>query len=283
MKPLDYHECKPRGTFDFPIEYYHIDASHPRYAMPYHWHVEFELLRVLQGSFQLVLNNATYTLLSGDAAFIRDGALHGGTPDNCVYECLVFDLSAFLKGSTVCKMQLKPILDHDIYVDEVYPAGTADISPLIDRLFEAMGRKERGWALYTQGTLYQLFGAILKNGCCSDRPGGAMQNKRRVRQLKRVIERIETDYAAPLTLSELAAHSGMSDKYFCKFFREMTHRTPIDYLNYYRIECACEQLRTTGDSVTDIAYRCGFNDLSYFIKTFRHYKGTTPKSYRKQG
>ena len=54
-------------------------------------------------------------------------------------------------------------------------------------------------------------------------------------------------------------------------------------MNYYRIECACEQLRTTGDSVTDIAYRCGFNDLSYFIKTFRHYKGTTPKSYRKQG
>ena len=59
----------------------------------------------------------------------------------------------------------------------------------------------------------------------------------------------------------------------------MTHHTPIEYLNICRIEHACYQLITTGDSVTDIAFNCGFNDLSYFIKTFRRYKGTTPKRY----
>ena len=61
----------------------------------------------------------------------------------------------------------------------------------------------------------------------------------------------------------------------------MTHRTPIDYLNYYRIERACYQLITTNLSITEIAYASGFNDLSYFIKTFKKYKGNHSKKYLK--
>ena len=70
----------------------------------------------------------------------------------------------------------------------------------------------------------------------------------------------------------------MSPKYFCRFFQEMTHRSPVDYLNYYRIERACYQLLTTNDTITEVAYNAGFNDL---IKTFKKYKGTTPKQYLK--
>ena len=85
----------------------------------------------------------------------------------------------------------------------------------------------------------------------------------------------------PLTLEEISHSVNMSPKYFCKFFQEMTHRTPIDYLNYYRIERACYQLLTSEQSITEVAYNSGFNDLSYFIKTFKRYKGTTPKRYQK--
>ena len=59
----------------------------------------------------------------------------------------------------------------------------------------------------------------------------------------------------------------------------MTHRTPIDYLNYYRIEQACFKLATSNDSIAEIGMSCGFNDESYFIKTFKKYKGVTPKKY----
>ncbi|HCL02048.1 MAG TPA: AraC family transcriptional regulator, partial [Lachnoclostridium phytofermentans] len=55
---------------------------------------------------------------------------------------------------------------------------------------------------------------------------------------------------------------------------------PIDYLNYYRIEQACYQISQSEDTLTDIAFRCGFNDFSYFIKTFKKYKGITPKKYQ---
>ena len=55
----------------------------------------------------------------------------------------------------------------------------------------------------------------------------------------------------------------------------------MDYLNYQRIEHACYALSTGDAAVTDVAYACGFNDLSYFIKTFRKYKGVTPGQYRR--
>ena len=60
----------------------------------------------------------------------------------------------------------------------------------------------------------------------------------------------------------------------------MTHQTPMDYLNRQRIEQSCYELSTTDDSITEIAYRNGFNDLSYFIRTFKKYKGITPENIK---
>ena len=102
---------------------------------------------------------------------------------------------------------------------------------------------------------------------------------KRSMQLKNVLDFIDNNYALPITLEQLSAAASMSPKYFCRFFYQMTHRTPIDYLNYQRIEHACYELATSENSVTDVAFNCGFNDLSYFIKTFKRYKGKTPGKY----
>ena len=59
-------------------------------------------------------------------------------------------------------------------------------------------------------------------------------------------------------------------------------KTPIDYLNYYRIESAAEELSASYKSVTDIALSCGFNDLSYFNRLFKRQKNMTPTAYRKK-
>lgn len=99
--------------------------------------------------------------------------------------------------------------------------------------------------------------------------------------LKNVLNYIELHYADKITLNNLAKIAGMSPKYFCHFFFEMTGHTPIDYVNYYRIERACYQLVNTEDSITDIALSCGFNDVSYFIRIFKKYKGKSPKQYLK--
>ena len=49
MNRFAYQERIPRGTFDLPIEFHHVDRTHPRYQMPFHWHIEYEFLLVLKG------------------------------------------------------------------------------------------------------------------------------------------------------------------------------------------------------------------------------------------
>ena len=53
MSYSDYQEQKVRGTFDFPVEFHHVDEAHPRYQMPFHWHIDYELLRVVSGHLSL--------------------------------------------------------------------------------------------------------------------------------------------------------------------------------------------------------------------------------------
>lgn len=55
MQYINYRENRRIGTADFPLEYYHVTASHPQYVMSFHWHVEFELIRILSGSLTVTI------------------------------------------------------------------------------------------------------------------------------------------------------------------------------------------------------------------------------------
>ena len=102
MHDLKRNEDRPRGTYEFPFEFHHIDASHPRYLMSYHWHVEYEIIRILKGTLTVTLDEKSFTAHGNDVIFVNSGILHSGIPEDCVYECIVFDLNAFLKSSSVC-------------------------------------------------------------------------------------------------------------------------------------------------------------------------------------
>ena len=101
-----------------------------------------------------------------------------------------------------------------------------------------------------------------------------------ITQLKQTFNLIDSNYPQPLTLADLAKAANLSPNYFCRFFQKITHHSPIDYLNRYRVEMACLKLAHTNDSITNIALACGFNDVSYFIKLFHRYKETSPLKYR---
>lgn len=76
MRYLASHERAVRGTFDFPIELYYVDKHHPRYEMPFHWHMEHELIMVLHGALHLSINGEACTLHEGDCLLIADGSIY---------------------------------------------------------------------------------------------------------------------------------------------------------------------------------------------------------------
>ena len=96
---------------------------------------------------------------------------------------------------------------------------------------------EKGAAV--DGQFYHFFGLIFSNHYFIENPTRTRRDYKRILQLKQVLEFIEKNYANPITLQELSASVSMSPKYFCRFFSEMTHQTPVDYLNRQRIEEAC--------------------------------------------
>ncbi|MDL2250658.1 AraC family transcriptional regulator [Lachnospiraceae bacterium OttesenSCG-928-J05] len=281
MQHLNYLERRTRGTADFPIDYHHVTPRHPQYHMALHWHMEYELIRVLKNTFSLTLEETTIEVDEGSVVFVPSGLLHEGTPRDCVYECIVFDINMLISRNDSFKQLIKSIHNHELDLRHIFDPSYKDIHDITWTLFDAIASKKPGYQMIVEGSLYLFFGTIFANQYFSPVQNKGVHSQRRILQLKTALEYIETSYQSPLTLQEIADTVHMSPKYFCRFFQDMAGRTPIDYLNYYRIERACYKILTTDDSITEIAFNSGFNDLSYFIKTFKKYKGVTPKQYLK--
>lgn len=281
---MKYNELKLHGKPDFPIELYHIDHNHPKYEMNCHYHKDIEIIRVLSGKLSVFLNNREITANAASIVFVNSETLHSAIPEDCVYECIVFDFSFFLSVAEKSTISICERLSaHELSIHCLFDCNTnEDVFNTANALFELMQKKSSFYRIAVTGKIYELFSLILDNklffeNISSLNSGDEKSNT----TLKKVLSFIRENYDKPLTLEQMSNVAQMSDKYFCSFFKKMTNKTPFEYLNCYRIECSARKLTVTDLSVTDIAYGCGFNDLSYYIKTFKSLMGVTPKEFRK--
>ena len=215
MHDLDHNEDRPRGTYEFPFEFHHIDHTHPRYVMSYHWHVEYEIIRILEGSLTVTLDEKSFTAVKNDVIFVHSGILHSGIPHDCVYQCIVFDMNTFLKNNPVCGEYIQKILHQETMLFPHFSDEHPQILNCISVLFDAMYEKDTGYELTVFGQFYHFFGLIFSNHYFIENPTRTRRDYKRILQLKQVLEFIEKNYANPITLQELSASVSMSPKYFC--------------------------------------------------------------------
>lgn len=279
MHYLQYNEPILHRTGALPLAHYYVDERHPRYHMRMHWHRETELLWMRQGALHLYIDNKLTEVHEGDLVVLGDGVLHGGEADDGVYECIVLDPYALLMYTEPCKAALKPVLGRTMFLKNQAIAAEPEFLGALQRLYAAVRGGGDGSVLRIVGALYEVF-AGLAGHTDSVMPVDSSGAGEKAEQLKPALEYIENNYGSRISLETLARQSGLSPKYFCRCFRAITHRSPIDYLNHYRVECASFLLTTTDMSVAEIAQRCGYNDSSFFIKQFKRYKGATPHQYR---
>lgn len=279
---MSYNELKQHGTVDFPIELYHIDKTHTRYEMASHWHSQLEIIRIIDGELNVKLYNNEYSARKGDVLFVNCETVHGAYPINdCVYECIVLHMEMLSVEDGSCRFFIDSLLNHEYAITEYNSGASPEFHAAIDNLFEAMKHRSSGYKFMVIGALYQLLGIIIDTHMYASTSSTAIPGDKNIPKLKNVLYFIRSNYDKQITLDDMAGSAGMSPKYFCYFFRDMTRKTPIEYLNAYRIEKASKKLLNSDMSVTDVAYSCGFNDLSYFIKTFKALKGITPAKFRK--
>jgi AraC-type DNA-binding domain-containing proteins len=280
MNYMEYHEKADRGTFDFPIQLYHVTRTNPRYEMPFHWHMECELVLVRKGTLLLLLDGNAVTLHESESILIPGGVLHGGSPQNCVYECLVFDMEKIIHDTVICREKFRPFLSGSMHLKGCLTTDT-EAGKKVVSIMDEMQRTLPGYEFITTGLLWEFFGYILRQNLYTEQTQSEREWSKHTVQMKNVLRRIRTDYSSQLTLEALAAEAAMSPEYFCRIFHKITGKAPINYLNYYRIECASELLNSTDKQITEIALLCGFNDVSYFIKLFKRYKGVSPNTFRR--
>lgn len=82
-------------------------------------------------------------------------------------------------------------------------------------------------------------------------------------------------------MDELANIVHMNNAAFCRFFKKVIGKTPMEYINELRINAATSEIRISTKPINQIAYENGFGSLSHFNKLFQKYHGKTPSVYRK--
>ena len=97
----------------------------------------------------------------------------------------------------------------------------------------------------------------------------------------RAIEYIEVNFAAPIRVSDIAAHAAMSESRLAHIFKAQTGRGLIEYLHELRIARACAALLHNNAPVHQIADTVGYTDLRFFHRLFRRHTGCNPTQYRR--
>jgi len=100
------------------------------------------------------------------------------------------------------------------------------------------------------------------------------------RRITTVCNYIEHNYAKSINLPDVASLVNMSETAFSHFFKKRTNTSYKDYLTAVRISHACQLLTKTTNSIAEICFACGFNNISNFIRIFKKKKGQTPSDYR---
>lgn len=100
------------------------------------------------------------------------------------------------------------------------------------------------------------------------------------RRVNTVMEYLNKNFHKDVSLNEISKLIAMSEVAFSRFFKLRTGKTFVDTLNEVRLGHASRMLIDTTQSVNEIAYRCGFNNMSNFNRIFKKKKNCTPKEFR---
>lgn len=282
-------EARVHGEPVYPVSTYRIACPPDRPLLDLHWHDELEFLMVLEGEAVFRVDASDVRVRAGEAIFVNSGELHsgvvsGGTP--VTFDAVVFHSALFGDGlhDKVYDRYIFPLLHRNYVVPSHLTPDTAEgreMLAMLRQLFEINAEEAPMRELTTKGLLYLCVSKLLQAGGGKRRETRNEAGAERMERLKRVIALIEDRYEEPISLGELAAVAQMSESYFCRYFKRITTKTPVEYINDYRISRAAALLRQSDRKVMDIALDVGFGNLNYFNTVFRKRFGCTPSAFRR--
>lgn len=263
-------------SIEVSIENHKIDSdcceTHLFYQKcPVNWHKNMEILYFKEGHARLSCGSEIYDALPGMVYIINPNFLHTVSTDTGTkYYCLIVD-------KDFCTQ-------NDMPTDSIVFTNRNPQDPVAVSLFNAVAEafstpKDPLRSLRVRAAVLSLLCCLCDKHAVLGAP--AVETDRSVAPIKAAIRYIDQNLTHRMTLDEIAAAAGISKYYFANEFRRAVGSTCVEYINTLRCQHAKALLATGDYTVSEVCFLCGFENLSYFSKTFFRYTGSSPSSCKK--
>lgn len=280
-------ELVEHGTALFPVACYHDNISEE--GVSWHWHDELEILVVETGTAHVSVNGVDHLVRQGEGFFINAGALHGvwnGGDETCRLQSVVFHPRLVGGGvdSILWQKYLEPLLSDPCRLSVHFVGARGwetDASKAIQDAWRACASETEGFEFKVRERLSKIIFLLSKyRPTTPQKP--SEKTLRDGERIKTMLQYIQANYDRELSLVEIAQSAAISESECLRCFRSMIGSSPIQYIKQLRVQKAAELLTSTDQKISDIGAACGFQEMSYFAKTFRELKGCTPSRYRQR-
>lgn len=246
---------------------------------------DYELDFYVSGNRTMIVNDSKYSIGCNSVIFRKPGDYAVSTGSYNCY-CLTLDFSR-KKNSQINHEREDPRKDPTTSIQEISPNPLLDAIPThfvtphpneYIQIFDKLCYSYQGDERENLSLLNRLFFLILSDTYYLQEQTNTINSDNMI--LSKTCHYVQENFSKPITIKELAHNVALSESYFIKTFKNLTHITPIDYLISIRISNAKRYLAESTLSVVEIADICGFNDASYFSYYFKKKTGMTPSQYR---
>lgn len=254
-------------------------STYPDMRALCHWHEDIELIQIQEGHMNYFVNGKKILLHENDCIMINARQMHYGYSSNrqkCVFTCILFHPQLLAENTLLYQKYVLPIIENS-HLEYLYLHEDATA---IDRIVQIKELALPGYEMEAIGILHILWSNLLQRNpflsaseTIKDYSDLAIQ--------KDMVSFINQHYSEKLSLADIAAAGNVCRSKCCSIFKYYLQQSPIDFLNYYRLEVSCHLLKNTNRPITEIAAICGFNHLSYYSKLFLRSYGHPPSEYRK--
>ena len=276
-------ENKPHGTKEDPFSTYHIWNSCRSFQIPVHWHDELEIIYVKSGFLTVNISGESYIGNPGDAFVVSPGNLHlmGTQTGEVDYFTFLFPLKyiSFRSDDLLYESLLEPLSSGHLMISpRIGDAAGRLCEQLVDIYME---KKEGAGAdiaaqIRIKIVLLQFILEMWNKGLVVENDTSGRNTVE-----KEMVSYIQQNYTGTISLKEFGEQFHLSEKYISRYFKEHFHITLSQYVAYLRLEHAKQLLQDTDIPITEIALQSGYQNVSYFIRSFKKTYGVSPLKYRK--
>ncbi len=276
-------ENKPHGTKDDPFSTYHIENAGRSFQIPVHWHDEFEIIYVRSGFLTVSISGESYIGKTGEAFVVSPGNLHlmGSQSGTVDYYTFLFPLKyiSFRTDDMLDEKLLEPLNSGHLMICPRVNDTAKELCEQLIKIYEAKKDESESKITTQVRTKIILLQFILEMW----KKGFVIENDTSGRNTveKEMVSYIQQNFTGKISLREFGEQFHLSEKYISRYFKEHFHITLSQYVTYLRLEHAKQLLQDTDIPVTDVAMQSGYQNVSYFIRSFQKAYAVSPLKYRK--